>query len=590
MVRKFSAQHLTGATGLLLFLVCLVYFLEQVDTSLIYFWQQTIALPFPEYVRYPGGISDLIAIYFIELLSSPGGGVVAILILTGILFFSLDLVFRKFQKEPFYYVILIAGLIPYVILFSCYRLPAGKIISLSVALIISALITRYEPGNRIMAAVLHFISGILVYMVAGSGGLIILVVVLIIMNLISANYTFLPTFIILFAIPLLYLPFNTAYRLKEAYLNSFMISRYDEMPLLFYISLFSTVIIYLVFTGLKWIKGNRTPRRPSLLQVTGMTVVLLVFFFSSRAAVNEPDRKLYRMAEAGLEKDWDTILELTEGEYYINKLFQFEVNRALYGKGKLLENLFLVPQPYAEKSIFLEENAASHVAIHLSDFYYDLGYATEARHWANEAQVTFMRHPVVLKHLVMTYLAFGDTAAAGKYLIILSKSRLYRDWAEKIQKMIDENNYKENSDIQSFLINDPKVDFFASTRQPTAKLMTFYSTNPDNNMAFEFLAASYLLQHQIGNLMLLLPEFRRFGYERLPRTVEEAIMIYLVNAKDQKVSLAGYGISKTTQDNFREFNRLLAGSSERSVRIQKVSAFEKTYWYYILFSSPYAQK
>ena len=156
--------------------------------------------------------------------------------------------------------------------------------------------------------------------------------------------------------------------------------------------------------------------------------------------------------------------------------------------------------------------------------------------------------------------------------------------------MIENNSARDNQTIQSFIINNPETDFVAETKNPTRKLMTFYSTNPDNNMAFEFLIASYLLQHQIGNVLIHLPDFRIFGYEKLPRAVEEAILICLARTHSDTFPMPGYSISQETIEEFRDFSNLMVSTQSMAEGIRKVSKYRNTYWYYVLISSPYASK
>ncbi len=133
----------------------------------------------------------------------------------------------------------------------------------------------------------------------------------------------------------------------------------------------------------------------------------------------------YSIIQASFVGDWDRVLQLTEEVKYINNLVQFEVNRALYGTGQLLDKMFYYPQQFAEEGVFLDGFISSQVAIHTAAFYYDLGFANETRHWATEAQMVLVEHPIVLQQLVMSYIAIGQEKTAIKYLNVLSGSRLY---------------------------------------------------------------------------------------------------------------------------------------------------------------------
>ena len=590
MMKQTSAIRITGYTGLILTLSYLFWFLQTVDISLIYYWQQTVPIPFSESLNYPGALSDLLGERWLELLALPFMGSVSVALLVVFVFISLYIIFRRIKVNPFYFTLLLAALIPFILLFAYYRLPAGLIMSLNAGFLLAAIHKIYSPRNLLARSVYIFISGIIVYLVAGTVGLLVLLQVIIIQVVLSKKYLELISVLPMLIIPVLYLPFNLSFTVKYAYLGSFLISKYYEIPLILYFSLFTPLLLLLVFKGLNYILSPFALKRTFLLSGTGIIVVIIVFIFSSMTSINKQDRIYFKVLQASSKKDWEEVIRLTSEQLYINGLIQVEINRALYQTGQLLDKLFLYPQQFGEKGIFLDDYTSSFGAIHMSEFYYDLGFANEARHWATEAQVSFMRHPIVLKHLVMTYIAIGINEAALKYLHVLSGSRLYEEWCNDVHEMIENNTACDDLAIQSFIVNNPETDFFAQTKNPTQKLRTFYSSNLNNNMAFEFLVASYLLQHKVGNVMNQLPGFRRFGYEKLPRVVEEAMLIYLARTRADNPPLAGYSISQSTIEEFQDFSRLVASTEDRAERKNKAAKYRNTYWYYVFFTSPYASK
>ncbi len=589
-MKKSSTHWTIGIVSLLIFLSYLVYFLRQVDVSLLYYWQQSITAPFHDYLKYPGGLSDMAGIWFTDFLVRLSSGVPAIIVLTCIVCISLYTIEFRSRKNPLFFVFLLGAMIPFIFLFSFYRLPVGLVISIVLSLAISALYSIIQPQKTATAIVLNFIIGIVLYLLSGPAGLAVFVVVILTGILRTATYKHLVSLLPVLLIPLGYMLFNGALRFKDAYLYSFMLNKYGEIPLILYFNLLSPLILFLLYKVINLIIREGNTLKSTFISIIGSIAVLLVLSLTARGMVNEPIKRLYSMGRAGLEENWDKVMELSDEGYLNNLLFQYDVNRALYGKKQLLDKLFSYPQPFGEKSIFLESNAGSHVSMHLADFYYDIGYVTEARHWANEANVMFMRHPIILKQLIMTYLAYDEVEIAKKYLRILSRSRLYREWAKNVSGMIDNKTFQNDPQIRFFLENNPEGDFSAGTKNPVEKLATFYRFNPSNHMAFEFLVAGYLLKHDVGNVMSLLPQFRNFGYKKLPVAVEEAIMIYLLRTNSKSMFLAGYKISQETENAFREFNTLMAKGATMSERKANVSNYRTTYWYYVLFSSPYATK
>jgi hypothetical protein len=589
-MKQTTPTRIAGVFGFILTLTYLYFFLKRVDVSMIYYWLESISLPIAESLHYPGGISDHLGDWFVEFMTRPFSGYMAVAVVVSIVFFSLLLIFRRAKNNSLYLPLVLAALIPFILLFAYYRLPAGLTMSIAMGIFIGAVQSLISPRNLVVRSVYHFIASIVVYLIAGTAGLAVLVQAILIQTVLEKRILALVTILPLLAIPLLYLPFNVAYTMRIAYLGSFLVSKYNMVPTILYFSLTSPLLLLILHTGLNKLMSRLSMRWYFPLSGIGIILVLTILVYSSRASINEDERNIYRILQASFERDWEKVLELTNEHFYPNQLVQYEINRALSQTGSLLDRLFYYPQQFGEKGLFLEGNSSSRVAILMIDFYFDMGFANETRHWATEAQMVLMRHPVVLKNLVISYIALGNDKAAEKYLRILSRSRLYRGWCGEILGMIENHTTGDLEAIKYFHINNPEHDFLAETGNPTRKLLNFYYNNPDNKMAFEYLIASYLLQHKIGSVIYHLVDFKRFGYEKLPRTVEEAALIYMSSKESDATLLADYSVSVKTLEEFREFGNLLANTSSKVQRMEKTAKYRNTYWYYIMFTSPNATK
>ncbi len=580
---------ISGYTGLILILAYLFYYLRKVNISLTYYWQQTIPVSFTDALKTPGGISELVADLILEYTSHPLLGSAMMAILLVIVFISLKTIFRRYSSNLFFYALILAALIPLFLMFNHYRLPFGLVTGLVAGLLLGMFHSYFLSRNLLAGALFNFFAGILVYMIAGVPGLLVLLQVIMIQLLISKRYVALVTILPLLTIPLLYLPFNPAISVKQALLGSILVSEYDEIPLEFFFSLASPMLLFMLFSMLNFVFSKFSMKNSFLISGGSIIVVMAGLVYFTLDNLNERERNSYEIVQASFNGEWDKIILLTREASFINNLIQFEVNRALFETGQLLDEMFSYPQQFAEKGIFLDEVSSSQVAVHTAAFYYDLGFANEARHWATEAQMVMVRHPIVLKQLVMSYIAIGQEETALKYLRVLSESRLYREWCDHVYMMLENNQSDDDPEISFLRANNPSVDFFAGTKYPVQKLKIFYRSTKNNNMAFEFLIASYLLQHNIGTVVFMLPEFKDHGFEQLPRAVEEALMIYLAKGGDGSL-LSGYSVRSSTLEKFKDFNNLTASAGSRAERMQRVSKYKNTYWYYILFSSPYATK
>lgn len=589
-MKKVSPINLAAYSGLTLVLVYLFYYLKKVDVSLIYNWQQTIPLSFNESLRFPGGLSSLLADLILEFTTQAFYGSLMIALLLVVVFFALKIIFRTDHNNPLFFALLFASLIPFILLFSHYRLPFELITSIAIALFLGMCYSYYRPGKLGFRILGNFLAGIVVFIVSGVPGLVVLLQLLFIQVLYSRRYLDLVSVLPILIIPLLYLPFDLAVTVKQAFLGQFLISEYNELPRIYYLSLFSPILLFMGFSILSFISSKFTWKRPLLISVCGVIIVILAMAYTTNEKFNVKEKNGYSIIQASFNEDWERVLQLTEETKFINNLVQFEVNRALYGTGQLLDKMFYYPQQFGENGIFLDGFISSQVAIHTAGFYYDLGFANETRHWATEAQMVLVRHPIVLKQLVMSYIAIGHEKTALKYLNVLSGSRLYKDWSDHVYTMLENNQAGEDPDIKHFRNNNPDTDFFAGTKDPVLKIKRFYISTKSNNMAFEFLVAGHLLKHNVGAVVNLVPEFKNHGHEAFPRAVEEALMIYVARSGKQTSILSDYGISKTTVEDFKDFNKLLGSAEGKVERMKKVSKYKNTYWFYILFSSPYANK
>ncbi len=589
-MKKVSPIKLAAYSGFSLVLVYLFYYLNRVDVSLTYFWQQSIPISVSESLRIPGGLSALLADLMLEATIRPVFGSILFALLLTVVFFSLKTIFRKESGKPLFYPLLIASLIPFIFSFSQYRLPFELITSVAAGLLMGVLYSYCLPRKLGPGLLCSFLAAILVFVVAGIPGLTVLLQVLIIQALLSGRYKDLIFLIPILILPLLYLPFNLAVSVKQAYLGSFLVSEYDEIPRAFYFSLTSPLLLLMGLLILNSVFSKLAPKPSLFVSSVALVMVLVVLGYSTNTSFDEAEKNGYAIVQASFDKDWDKVFELTKEASSYNNLVQFIVNRALNGTGILLDEMFRYPQLFGETGIFLDGFASSQISIHTAAFYYDLGFANETRHWATEAQMVLVRHPIVLKQLVMSYIAIGQEGTALTYLRVLSGSRLYREWSDHVFMMLKNNEAGEDPDIRFFRSNNPDKDFFAGTKDPVKKLAFFYRYNKDNNMAFELLLAGYLLKHNIGAVVFLLPEFRNQGFEKFPIAVEEALMIYLARTGTSLSSLTDYSISKSTLERFNDFSKLIANVDSQAERMKRVSKYKNTYWYYILFSSPYASK
>lgn len=577
--------------GLLVWVAWLIFYLKQVDISLIYYWQQTVPPILVESMEYPGGMARLLATWFNEGLTLPFWGSAAVFTMLSFTYLLLRRIFIPYGKITLFHPLLLAALIPFVLMLASYRLPMELSFCLFTGLMLTGLFTLYTPGNLYLKLVCIFTTGIITYLLAGPVGLIVCIQVCIIQSMQRRTYAHLMAALpLLLVIPLAYLLVNPAVTIKQAYLGSFIISKYDEIPATYFISLSIPLVLLILFQGSGRLFSKTREKRILWLEGIGLAMATGAMVFFSLGAIDREERTRLQIEQASFNDDWPKILALADEKNLQNKVAQFEVNRALFHKGLLLEELFRYPQIFGEQSIFMEQVFSGRNGTHVSDFYADLGFANESRHWANESHMIMKGHPIILKQLILSYLAMDKEDIAVKYLGILSRSSIHKGWCDQILESIKQNTLNGIPSIRAFTENNPEDDFFPSPSNPIQGLTYFNIVNPTNRAAFEFLMASNLLKHQLGPVISHIKDFQRFGYSHLPRSIEEAVMIYINQTKSTSLDLAGYNIRPETVSEFKDFTQLIATSKSRSEAKDRVAKYRQTYWYYIMYSSPYVKK
>jgi len=520
-------------------LAYLAYFLQEADSTLFYFWQQAIPLSLGESLTGPGGFAAYLAGHLLEGLHRPVSGNIVCILILGTVWTSLGLLLRPYRMNWFYQSILLACLIPVALLFTHYRLPFQLLISTSLGLLLAMLFNLHVPRRAPSRILYMYLAAGVIYLATGVTGLVLWFQVVLLGKLSRGHFAERLASVGILLLPLLYLPFDTSLTIKLAYLDPFTLSATNELPAEFYLALLSPALLWGIMAGFEYFsKGFRKVSRLPVYIASSLLVLVLLI---------------------------------------------------LTTQVLLLEDLFNYPQAFAEKGLFLDGIFSSHVAVHTAAFYHDLRFANETRHWSTEAQMVLVRHPQVLKYLVVSHLATGTREAALKYLRILSGSRIYRDWAEDVLEMVEEHREAEHPVIKAFMENDPGSDFFAGVHDPVAKMKSFHFFNRGNRMAFEYLVAGYLLQHRLDAVVALLPVFRELGYEKLPENVEEALIIYQAKTGLQ-VDAAGYPIREESLNRFYDFSQQMGRGKTRAEREKLCYNYRNTYWYYIVLSSPYANK
>jgi len=260
--------------------------------------------------------------------------------------------------------------------------------------------------------------------------------------------------------------------------------------------------------------------------------------------------------------------------------------RALYHKGQFLDELFKYPNYFSDTNLIVTKPMNAATAAELAEFYVDMGFISEARHWTNEALTASGYRPDLLKQLIVCDLILGKYATAEKYLNLLKTSPVNRKWAKLQYHYLSDSNFYENITYSRLRDLNPGVDFFASYTDPYSNLVKIVSDSVPNKMAFEYYIAYNLLRKNSQNVWQQIPKFHQLGYQRLPRSCQEAIIFFKATiGYTSTTDLFGYTYDEQIQKQFDEFSDIIFGrfNGDFSAAQSSLDRFKKTYWYYFLY-------
>ncbi len=590
---------------LFFFLSLYFYFLLVFDSAIYYHYYQPIFLFdrtfLKEFLLYPGGLIEWIALFFFQFfyLNWLGSLIISALFLT-IFIAAYKLIGKIGNVKP----ALILAFLPVsllLVLQNHYNFPL--IIAVKYLFSLIFLLLYIKIANKYMILLIH-LSGVIYYILGGWGYLFYIALCILYELLFSedskkfiyAGFNM----VICFLYPYIAARYLFAITLTEAYIYIVPYELYYE-PILFkptlcfYLSYLSLpVLMVTIFVYSKYIKTELKHRTKQLsrwqhLLIQSIIIILVGIFVLEFSYKQEEKRKIQidYLAEQG---QWKELLALSFEIDKYDRQVNFNVNRALYHTGQLLDDLFNYPQLLGTDGLFIDRILGSQIAIPASDIYFDLGHINASQVLAYEGQTKFKYNPRILKRLVLTNIINGKYIVAKKFLDLLKKSILHRKWVKYYENCLFNKSLIESDNlIQSKRELRPKFDFLINCKNPNYDLIWLLKANGNNKMAFEYLMAYYLLECKMGDLIQHLRKFRDFGYRKIPRHIEEALLlIEAMSPPDIDINFNEYSISPHTVEEFRRFNKILLQNFKNDVKAKALleKEFKNTYWYYVRYINP----
>jgi hypothetical protein len=368
-----------------------------------------------------------------------------------------------------------------------------------------------------------------------------------------------------------------------------------EQFVLFPLPLFESVFYTLIFSlmagcvifyplisrlGPRW-KESRFNTR--LYSNISSAIIYIVAIIGLSALYNPQTARVIEMEKLVFRQKWNEAVRFQEKHPSRNLIGQYFYNIALSETDQLCDRLFTGGQDFGTGSLVLPWGD-----VHLNRgayFYYAVGLINEAQRWAYEEMVVYGSRPQNMELLAKTSLIKGDYVLAGKYINILKKTIYYRREAKEFERLAnDPELIKTDPELGNKLRLIPRGNFFIQFNEPENNLPLILASQPDNRKAFEYYIAELLLAKNVEAVINQVKYMKGIGYTRIPRCIEEAIMIYF-NSQRVYPDLGGLSISEETATRFgRYFTNYIAARQAPSTLKEKMqNQFGDTFWYYYHF-------
>jgi hypothetical protein len=259
-------------------------------------------------------------------------------------------------------------------------------------------------------------------------------------------------------------------------------------------------------------------------------------------------------------------------------------NLAITRNRTLTRDFFKFFQISGTDALYPDVDFSPEMLLIAADFYYELGYISEARHQAYEALVFYPYSPRALQLLVKVHLVTGEYKAAGRCLRILDLGLVSREAVKEYLPYISDTSRirsdKELMEKRSFIPAEMELSPHIDQR-----FRDLLEANRGNKLAYEYLMLYFLLDGQLDPFMELYTEVGSY-FDEPVGIYEEAILMYgLMNRSDL---LSRYQISQATLDRFSDFGRTQKKYEGDRTMARNVLYREmgQSYMYYLVYLYP----
>ncbi len=533
---------------------------------------------FLDHVTYPGGLASYAGAFLTQFYAFSWAGA---LILAGLIVLIQQSINKLMAVIGVKNSCRVLSLIPAVLLwiFSCDpNYMTGALVALLISLYSVQLTVKIRHQNTYMVRIA--ILAVLLYVTVGGSFLLYLAFILGFelynqeKNVKKRRQIFLATEVIVLAIGLpLTAAFLSPYPLEHLFLG---IGFYRYPGEKFYLQYVPWLVIIITV-----ILAGKIPviRKSRIQLVTTLLFLFLVFgsgFLLARKAVNPAMEESLEYDQMAWNQQWETIIRKAGKKQPSTSMSMTCLNLALVKTGKSGDMLFNYFQNGTE-GLIPEFGGDFTSPLTTAEVFFHLGLVNEAQHYVFEAMEAIPNHRKsarCIQRLAQTNLINEQYGVAKKYLDLLQKTLLYRNWSHNASL----ENHPEWSILQEYRLTKERI--FGSTNMLNI-LKDLTEKKSDNKTAFQYLMAYTLLNKEWEKAT----EFYESGkqhYTRIPWAYQQA-MAFEWYQKAGNLNQTQQELDQEIKQGLTEFMKTMSLASEKQARAILEKPFGHTYWYYLYF-------
>lgn len=537
---------------------------------------------FTQMVGEPGGLANYLGEFIVQFFAYPYvGAFVTALLLTGVALLTALICKRIAPATPLYFLYLLPALALLCMHFGFNYLYQG-----TVAYLLMLATFYYYLSIRTFTR--RFIYGIvcvaLLFWWAGPVALLFAVTALLweVLNRTPKGY-----WALLFAVEGAILAYASVYFcVVGAYRLAFLPDMYYHHGLQPGKEIYYAWICFPVVVLGAWLFRRAAPwsrKKEVWLTLLQLLLIVLACWQGVSRYNDMKSARLKRFDHYARTGQWDNILVRCKGPL-TNYLYLNYLNLALAEKGELADSIFQYDQR-GVNGLFIPWNRTVQPTILLSDIHFAIGNCAISQEMAFEAMVSTPGYgnPRLLQRLIQTNLIYGAYPVAEKYIDLLEKTWVYRDWARRHRAFLYNDEKIENDPLLGEKRRGLVSESFLSN--PTAAgsdMIAIAAENPGSKTAIEYYGCAVLLMKDLNSFKDILDA--HYGTEILPTLPvafqEAAITLY----EDQPEMWEYYQIPTARIEYFKEYKKqVLAHRSNSGAANLLRRSFGGTYWFYLMF-------